>query len=395
MPEPRLPICSFELRTVTPLFLGGSHPDACAELRPPTLKGLLRDWFRVLVGTQRAAREEGALFGSAAAGAGQSPFLLAIDRPLTGTESWQPPTVQRNEISGLNYLGYSLNLVHNRRKAIPAGRPFRLEAVFPRGASEDQRRALFATLWLLAHLGGAGSRSRRGFGSLALERWIPEEDADLKRLPLLATLTDRSAAIAALGAGLAVVRRWFSPERANTPEPSALPGFTLARARLLMLKGPNPRGAWSQPLAALESVGAALQRFRRQPGIDGFSTSRLLASRQRLPHAPGRTSFGLPLTYRTRESGSHTFEAYLPDSTTRSSQGNEYARFPSPLLLHIQAIDRGFLPVVTLLAGAGPARPLPVRERRGRGYLSADPANDLPERFLQTLLSEGASEVGS
>jgi len=36
------------LKTVTPLFLGGARQNEHAELRPPSIKGALRFWYRAI-----------------------------------------------------------------------------------------------------------------------------------------------------------------------------------------------------------------------------------------------------------------------------------------------------------------------------------------------------------
>jgi CRISPR-associated protein Cmr1 len=40
---------SFELEVVTPLFLGGADGKT-AELRPPSIRGAMRFWFRAMMG---------------------------------------------------------------------------------------------------------------------------------------------------------------------------------------------------------------------------------------------------------------------------------------------------------------------------------------------------------
>src|SRR5262245_63945216 len=97
------------LETVTPLFLGGAEPDTRAELRPPSLKGALRFWYRALDGNFRLG--EPAAFGST--GVGQAPILLRLNNQVVGTEPWRPPepidTQDSQEgINGAVYLGYSL-----------------------------------------------------------------------------------------------------------------------------------------------------------------------------------------------------------------------------------------------------------------------------------------------
>lgn len=364
-----------------------------AELRPPAIKGILRDWYRILVGAAAAVEAEARYFGGTGAGGGQSPFLLAIDRPLIGEVPWCPPGAHSDGIAGLRYLGYSLNFGENRRKAIAPGESFDLETVFPHGASEEHRRVLLSTVWLLAHLGGLGTRSRRGFGSLLLEDWQgPGGDGDMARLPLLGAAPDPASAGRYLRQGLEVLEQWF-PTVAR-PEPQGRePGMRLTGARFLVVRRPGVGGAWELASEALEHVGGAMQRFRRQREIDGFPTARKLDRREHLPAAPARAAFGLPLSYRTRKS-EYTFEPSVP------GEGKAYRRFPSPLLLHVQRIRDGFVPIVSLLGGAWPGRDLPVRleevveDRQGyRDFCPEDPGIRLPDALLDGLLAEGAEEV--
>ena len=37
---------TFNCRFITPAFLGGANPKGTPELRPPTIKGALRFWWR-------------------------------------------------------------------------------------------------------------------------------------------------------------------------------------------------------------------------------------------------------------------------------------------------------------------------------------------------------------
>lgn len=38
------------LETVTPLFLGGADPRGAPELRAPAFRGMMRYWFRAVLG---------------------------------------------------------------------------------------------------------------------------------------------------------------------------------------------------------------------------------------------------------------------------------------------------------------------------------------------------------
>jgi CRISPR-associated protein Cmr1 len=62
---------TFTLRVLTPLFLAGAEQTS-AELRAPTFRGLMRYWYRALIGgmvgteqsgLKQVAQAESALFG--------------------------------------------------------------------------------------------------------------------------------------------------------------------------------------------------------------------------------------------------------------------------------------------------------------------------------------------
>ena len=79
------PKLTVRLSAVTPLFLGGADPKHRAELRPPSIKGLLRYWYRALDGDYAA--NEPRFFGST--DAGQSACLLRVGEWTNGTDRWE------------------------------------------------------------------------------------------------------------------------------------------------------------------------------------------------------------------------------------------------------------------------------------------------------------------
>ena len=176
-------------RVVTPMFLGDANQKATG-LRPPSVKGALRFWWRALnwgrcrgeTGTTTAAlkslyREERRLFGTAAVvednqPLGQGVFLLRISPPSRIATDAMWPTNN----TGSGYLGFGLmesgnpgnNNYQPHREGIREGVEFGLELRFkPRTVSSDVE-ALRETLYALNLFGGLGSRARRGFGSVTL-----------------------------------------------------------------------------------------------------------------------------------------------------------------------------------------------------------------------------------
>ena len=171
MPAPELKLT---VRTVTPVYLAGAE-HGLPELRAPSFKGLLRFWYRAF--DPDFLDHEPLLFGGAGGTHGQSPFLLRVGAsgpPRRWT--WNQAAVGRfdegqgrNTKNGIRYLA---NRALSDRRAIAPGAACTMHVLCLRRApAPEWRRALLGSLWLLFHLGGAGSRSRRGFGSFSLERW--------------------------------------------------------------------------------------------------------------------------------------------------------------------------------------------------------------------------------
>jgi len=180
-------------RIVTPMFLGNADQKAIS-LRPPSIKGALRFWWRALnwgrclqeAGAESAAlkllhRQEAHLFGSAAdeAGSGQGRFLLRVNRQpaLAPLETVWP---QNNTGSG--YLGYGLMATADKphREGLREGGEFGLELRFKPNTPDTDVDAIIQTLRVWSLFGGLGSRARRGFGSVTLLE-LNGEDMKLDR----------------------------------------------------------------------------------------------------------------------------------------------------------------------------------------------------------------------
>jgi CRISPR-associated protein Cmr1 len=147
------------LETITPLFLTGADPRGEPELRATSIRGALRFWLRALLGgvigdkdLDALRKAESAVFGSTDTGA--SPVVVRVAGNVKHA-SYRP-------------------LLHNPQKTftfsgIKPGETFSLEVV-PRRPYESVSPIVISTtaLWLL--LGGVGKRSRRGFGTLGLQK---------------------------------------------------------------------------------------------------------------------------------------------------------------------------------------------------------------------------------
>ena len=257
---------SFDLKLVTPAFLAGAsqQKDDC-DLRPATLRGLLRWWWRTMHAAHldRASlkRLETAVWGDAESG---SPVRIAVnlveggeprqhpdkqDRQFQQEHDLRRPQSSQRTIQGLFYASYGM-AEKDRRWFRPAGSLWRVTLTARRGYFHKNKKApaiplspdllieqANAALWLLTRFGGAGSRSRKGFGSF--------DDIEVQGI---GSMEDCIKAAARFRAAC---------------ELNALQGRAVQAPALeeeLILEQPT---AWRDPWYALDQTGMALQLFTK------------------------------------------------------------------------------------------------------------------------------------
>lgn len=282
---------------VTPMFIGGGDNDV--ELRPPSIKGALRFWWRALhwgeclektVNREEALKElhrqEAELFGIATKpenGGGQGVFLLKLKENLsTGIESNWP----KNNDAGAGFLGYGLDATKDgspHKKAIQKGE-FTLCLVLKKTITEQQVEQLKQVLKLWGLLGGLGSRSRRGFGSIALRKLDDE----------CFNFADKTAYFDAI--------RTFLDPLELAPE---MPIFTALNQSLVI--GVAKEGADYKRV--MDALGGQYKEARNKAG----------KGRAKVP-------FGLPL-----------------------SKTDDKNRRSSPLLMHIHRVATGYIAIVSFI----------------------------------------------
>jgi CRISPR-associated protein Cmr1 len=256
---------------VTPMFLGDADQNA-TEIRPPSVKGALRFWWRALNwgrfrdGTDDATalrnlhEAEAALFGAAADEKndkrGQGRFLVETIPAKRSKESAWP----KNQTPS-GYLGLGLFPMqgHQQREGFTEHQDFTLIFRFKPGPDEivnEAKTQVRDALAALSLFGGLGSRARRGFGSIALMT-LDNVDHALK------TKRDYSNQV--------------SEVMSRYPKTEHLPPFTAfsKQSRLALF------GTAQSARQAHHGLGGAYQQYRGQP-------SKL---RGRI-----KAGFGLPLT---------------------------------------------------------------------------------------------------
>lgn len=184
----------YRISFTTPAFLGNA--DQIGQWRTPPIKALLRQWWRVAFAAGRHTsvdvddmrRQEGLLFGVAAdgrEGSRKSRIRIRLDRWDIGKlKTWDRleqaavhhPEVERThyKVGPHAYLGFGPLDGRNNTKfsdkanklnaAIQADETATLSLAF----EDTQQKILERILWLVAHYGTLGGRSRNGWGSVSL-----------------------------------------------------------------------------------------------------------------------------------------------------------------------------------------------------------------------------------
>ncbi len=279
--------------TITPVFCAGAEQNGASSIRPMSIRGALRFWYRAIDG--RFRENEPRIFGAAAAGEGSraSPMVLRVAEPCRGERDYSGVLrARRDAPRGAAYLGYSLYLGENSRRGIDPERQFVLH-VQERWTAEGDlvRKAWIASLWLLGHLGGIGARSRRALGTCALYKWRAPDG--WPKLPTLAHGAGTAAEwIDRFRAGFGELRAWFpSDDLRGHQHPMLGP-----QPRVFLFREGAP--SWDR---AMDRAGDTLQGVRTDLARTGGDVHRKLAS------------LGMPRSFQ------HPPETASPDGFDRSA----------------------------------------------------------------------------
>jgi CRISPR-associated protein Cmr1 len=180
---------------VTPMFISGANQTPEDGIRPPSVRGALRFWWRALnwgkfwqAANQDEAQalrdlhqKEARLFGAALdvkkKTGGQGCFLLMVMAEPLATSEKGSVHQQFKKTTDARYLAYGLMVAFGVKKAeltrgcVNENQSFSVKLIFKGEIEPSIKEALM--VWGL--LGGLGSRVRHGLGSIALQS-IKEND---------------------------------------------------------------------------------------------------------------------------------------------------------------------------------------------------------------------------
>ncbi len=322
-----------EFRVVTPLFMGGANP-LTAELRAPSVKGVLRFWWRALalgrLGSVESVRaEEARIFGSTK---GQSNFKIRISPPKREEKLRRKHVLNYNgggvAGEGARYLGYGVIEASSGeliRQCIryPLEESGKLELLFRPNTPEDDIWSVEAALVAMGFFGGLGSRSRKGYGSFNL--------VNLKRggenEPLFTMPNDLDG----LKKALLSLFDQDQNERYKITPFGRLPPYTAFSVSEKMRVDIMDKG--EEPLKLLNSIGEKMMEYRSYLKSKTFWDDHDLLidaiSGKPIANHPRRVIFGLPNNYHFRNGGGNSIV-----------KPKAHERRASPLFIHIQQLSK-------------------------------------------------------
>ncbi|MGR8935046.1 MAG: type III-B CRISPR module RAMP protein Cmr1 [Gammaproteobacteria bacterium] len=362
-------------KIVTPLFMSGAD-QSHAELRPPSLKGVIRFWWRALAYSRfngdleaLAGREE-QLFGSTEKAANIIIRMPSHRKCVTTSVNHVHPGFR--SAAGARYLGYGLMTAFGneagllQRPCINHNQQLNVAFLSKDGIPEEFINAVKLT----GLLGGLGSRSRKGFGSLTLDKLTLDKT----------NIWDKPGNDQAYKAALSVLLNDIN-NIADEPPFSAFSRLT----RIDCLQTGN------DPIQLLNSFGQQMQRYRSwghhgrvngkaseknfEPDHDWY---RRIGNYHNTDFHPRRVIFGLP----------HNYSQFAADNIT----GAEHDRRASPLLIHVHEYETGRYGLVSVVFRA---QFLPDGERLNAGNRNV-PQNvewEIIDQFLDGFIGHRDSKT--
>jgi CRISPR-associated protein Cmr6 len=346
--------CTLEL--ITPAFLAGAYQFAPegekdCQLRPATLRGLLRWWWRTMhaghVDAHTLARLEAAVWGDThAAGAVRICIRpkgqikpLRYDKEAVKQQNRLPDPPDKKTTPGLYYFSFGMDdkRRENGRYYIAPGAKWEVRFTVRPSAYERRNKQgqlspppiplpdpslllqqAQAALWLLCHFGGVGSKSRKGFGCFR----VPD--------PLRSWNIDQCKQIA----------KSFR-EACGIPD-SKPAGSPSLEDMLIMEDIATP---WTNPWVVLDRIGAAAQEFAKQ-----------------YKHNLQKKALGLP-----RKIGSPPRGSFTPGLHVRNTD-----RHASPVFYHVDQ-EQGDLKqqkyIIRCVAFPSPELPDDASRQKSRDFL--------------------------
>lgn len=300
---------TFEIEVITPLVLSGASQDK-SELRPSSIKNLMRFWYRTCFDTSFLNTTlENQIYGSTDNQGKFKPLIKNVrnliikgfkkdDFNNNKFTKW----VNNEPLNGINYLGFSLEFGENKRSYINPTTTFDLCLKYF-GNSEAEKKSILASLWLLIWLGNVGTRSRRGFGSLSITNEPPKDTDGL----IFYFNDDISKFDNFFQTNLKLAISWINPQFSRQdflPQHTAL---ISNQSKIHLWKATFP--SWED---AMNYAGIMLQRYRKRYAPD-YQEIKDFIHTGRVPKEIEKVAFGLPMPVQYKSLSRIYFISYVQD----------------------------------------------------------------------------------
>lgn len=372
------------LKVATPCFAGDSEPSATALIRGQSIKGLLRFWYRAT--HPDFHKNETEIFGSTDQSSSFQVRVSKIDSECVKNAT------QWDRQSGKAYLGYGLAKEVNGRKTnnprpyFDIGTKFVLQLTFSSRIKDEQLNSVMHSLWVWLMLGGLGGRSRRGFGSLAVESIDCEAVTDT--LPAWQFKDSKSCVDA--------IKQFIK----SIQPVEEMPNYSCwTKNSKIVVVPPDKKGTTSENL--LDWVGRELRYHRSFRGAKNYVGDHNLmydfVNNGNKPKSfPLRAIYGLPHNYFFSNGGK---------AELNINENGKIGRRASPIFLHVQECGKqDTCAVITVLKSKflPTERNMEVRRKTREGWDSTnisaltDPSYKAIDEFLSYLVDKhGGKEITS
>ena len=302
----------FKCQSITPMFLGGA--DGEPDLRPPSIKGAMRYWWRAMHGhltIEKLKEKESHIFGNTEQ---RSKVILRCKT----SERLREKQFTKGAGMGIDYLFYAMDMGANKRHYFD---DINFEVILKSKDKGMLREAAYA-FWLLANLGGIGSRSRRGGGSFVITGIETDSDLDFN---FMSDAQDADAWVRDLKKGIEIIKH--STGIHSIQSKTRFNSFQNVGIYLV-------DESFDKAENALYFIGQKYKSFRESKKDDAHNIEQYIENNKPIK-AIEKASFGLPISYKV---GYRDIVA-KPDS-------EDYNRSASSLLISIVQINGKYYPLL-------------------------------------------------
>jgi len=381
---------TFDLEVITPMFLSGANQND-VELRPQSIKGTLRYWYRALLGGLGVIdlavlkNLESKLWGSEQEGAKVVVKVQSQNMVKTGNRMLNLGFDKSNRMTrnpGQTYLLFSTFMGGNNRPYYDVGSTFSIRLSSNKTDSKWLSLASSA-LWCCVYLGAIGTRARRGAGDLRIIGATPSHENVFDLSLVKANFTDVNEYTQFLSKGISSclnkVAELNELKRVNI---SGVINFPVINPNHLIIWVANR--TWRSWQSGMEEVGKAFMNFRRRKEPDYTNVKDFIQSGSSF-NTVERAYFGFPIIFRYTSLGGK--------SATVAGSGSD--RRASPLWIKFVKLNESTYTVAFILSQD---QFLPTGEnlqvKSGRSVTTLNPPSlNILNTFLNELKAFNLNQV--